>query len=367
MAANVLAFVAAPVVLITGMLAIPLLAVSDAEPPSLAAATETIPPRVLDAYFAAEQHCPGLRWQVLAGIGWVESRHGTTDGATIDPSSGQISPPILGSALDGRDGTQRHPVGRFRGRWGLTGPWEQALGPMQFRAPTFATWGVDANKDGTTDPHDIDDAAATAARYLCGTIGIIDDERKALARYNHDPAYPDRVLAYADTLDETIEVVEGPWICPIAGPTSFTDTWGAPRSGGRRHEGVDMFAAAGTPVIAPVSGELEHTDTRLGGRSFRLWGNDNTYYYGAHLEGFGQTTGNITAGTIIGYVGNTGNARGTPPHLHFEIHPNRARGEPPEPVNPTSIIATGCADHRLGPSLSLNRHRPTHQSPRHDT
>jgi murein DD-endopeptidase MepM/ murein hydrolase activator NlpD len=107
-------------------------------------------------------------------------------------------------------------------------------------------------------------------------------------------------------------------LCPVAGPVAFVDSWGDPRSGGRRHKGVDMMSPHGTPVVAPVSGTVEHRGSGLGGLSYHLNGDDGHYYYGTHLSSYGQS-GHVAAGTVIGYVGETGNA-GTP-HLHFEIHP----------------------------------------------
>lgn len=106
--------------------------------------------------------------------------------------------------------------------------------------------------------------------------------------------------------------------CPVAGATTFVDSWGDPRPGGRLHQGVDMMAVNGTPVVAPVSGVVEHRGNSLGGLSYHLNGDDGHYYYGTHLSAYGQG-GHVPAGTVIGYVGESGNA--STPHLHFEIHP----------------------------------------------
>jgi murein DD-endopeptidase MepM/ murein hydrolase activator NlpD len=123
--------------------------------------------------------------------------------------------------------------------------------------------------------------------------------------------------------------------CPVAG-ASFVDTWLAPRPAGRRHRGVDLFAAEGTPVVAPVGGRVLHGDNDLGGLVFRLWGSDGTYYYGSHLASAGAS-GWVDAGEVIGTVGRTGNAAATPPHLHLQVHPGFG-----EAVDPTPVIAAVC-------------------------
>ena len=344
------------VVLITviGTAMVPLLAVgggSAAAP--LRGAGSGIPARVLTAYQAVDGWCNGLRWQLVAAIGQVESGHGTSGGAKTDETTGEVTPWIFGPPLDGTNSTERIPIGDGLGWWGLTGPWAQAVGPMQFLPSTFARWGVDADRDGTANPHDIDDAAASAANYLCGGHdGAITDERAAVLRYNNSAAYADEVLAIAEGLANPALVIGEGWLCPVAGPVSFTDTWGAPRSGGRTHKGVDMFAARDTPAVAPVAGTVEHRSDPLGGLAFHLWGDDGNYYYGAHLSRYGTVDGHVAAGTILGYVGDTGNAVSTSPHLHFEIHPGRQRGDPPAAVNPTPTVAAACTAHRLGVALS---------------
>lgn len=296
--------------------------------------------RVIDIYRRWDGACPGLRWELMAGIGWIESAHGTTGGAAVD-DDGRVRPPIFGPELDGV-GDAALPIGRWRGQWGVTGDWQRALGPMQILPSTFSMWAVDGEPDGILDPHDIDDAVATAAAYLCGPDHAIGDERAALLRYNRSERYVSEVLRYADSLAEGALIVREGWLCPVAGAVSFIDTWLAPRSGGRLHRGVDMFAARGTPVVAPVAGTVEHYHDRLGGLSFRFWGDDGNFYYGTHLARFGRA-GAVSAGAIVGYVGDTGNAAGTGAHLHFEIHPGRRPGDSPAPVNPTRLVEVACA------------------------
>lgn len=113
---------------------------------------------------------------------------------------------------------------------------------------------------------------------------------------------------------------------PVQGLCSFTDTYGAPRGGGRAHEGVDIIAKAGQYVYAVKDGTLTkqylNSPGSLSGNGWRLTAADGTYFFYAHLSTFapGLSVGSaVKAGQIIGQIGMTGNA--PIPHLHFEVHP----------------------------------------------
>lgn len=122
----------------------------------------------------------------------------------------------------------------------------------------------------------------------------------------------------------------GSWVCPVAGPSAFGDTFGAPRPGGRKHEGVDMMSPYGTPLVAVVSGFANMRTTNLGGNSISLAGDDGNRYFYAHLSSWEGPSRSVAAGEVIGYVGHTGDT--TANHLHFEIHPGGGPAVDPYPT-----------------------------------
>lgn len=123
--------------------------------------------------------------------------------------------------------------------------------------------------------------------------------------------------------------------CPVAGAVSFTDSWGAPRSGGRSHKGVDMIAARGVPIVAIYSGTVYRlSNSALGGKSVYFSSDAGDMYYYAHLDSFadigpGQ---HVPEGHVLGYNGSTGNAPDYLPHLHFEYHPGGGAAVNPYPL-----------------------------------
>lgn len=118
----------------------------------------------------------------------------------------------------------------------------------------------------------------------------------------------------------------GQLVVPVDGvrPKHLASTFGAPRSGSRSHRGTDIFAPRGTPVLAAAEGVVYKVGLdRLGGRVVGVVGPGPAYYYYAHLDRWaeGLEEGDrVDPGDFLGYVGNTGNARTTPPHLHFGVY-----------------------------------------------
>lgn len=131
----------------------------------------------------------------------------------------------------------------------------------------------------------------------------------------------------------------GVFICPMTpGHTSFIDSWGFPRSGGRTHKGVDMMAARGEPVYAVQSGTARASSNGLGGLTVHLYADTGHTYYYAHLDRHAFSgSRRVGQGDVIGYNGSTGNARGGAPHVHFEIRPNGGA-----PVNPYPTVRAAC-------------------------
>ncbi len=125
----------------------------------------------------------------------------------------------------------------------------------------------------------------------------------------------------------------GEWVCPVQGPVAFSDDYGEPRPQGWRHQGNDMFAPRGTPVVAVVDGDVQHRSVNVGGRSFFLRGVDGNVYFGTHLEGYEGPDGFVKAGTVIGYVGDDGDAKGSGTHLHFEIRTPNGKIDPFETIS----------------------------------
>lgn len=128
-----------------------------------------------------------------------------------------------------------------------------------------------------------------------------------------------------------------PYPVPVQGVRTrqLTDQWGAPRSGGRKHQGIDIFAKCGTPVLSATHGLVTRIGTNmLGGQIVRVLGPGGYWHYYAHLSEFGDIKEGqlVTAGTVLGKVGDTGNAKGTPCHLHYGVYSRGGGAENPYPL-----------------------------------
>jgi peptidoglycan LD-endopeptidase LytH len=124
---------------------------------------------------------------------------------------------------------------------------------------------------------------------------------------------------------------------PVAGvkPRALKDTWHAARAPARKHEGIDIFAKKGTPVLSATEGIVTSMGVNeLGGQVVWVMGPDGQFHYYAHLDRFADVARGtrVQPGTVLGTVGNTGNAKTTPPHLHYGVYTNSG------PINPYPLL-----------------------------
>lgn len=117
----------------------------------------------------------------------------------------------------------------------------------------------------------------------------------------------------------------------------IANTWHAPRGSNRRHEGQDIFAPRGTPVYSATRGYIYNIgENNLGGQTVSVAGAGGRFYYYAHLDSYAQGIEEgdfVTQQTVLGYVGTTGNAQGTPPHLHFGVYTSSGA------INPLPLLS----------------------------
>lgn len=118
---------------------------------------------------------------------------------------------------------------------------------------------------------------------------------------------------------------------PVQGGAGYTSDFGAPRSG-HTHQGNDLFGPVGRPLLAVDAGEVRFGTDPLGGNIANLRTSDGTRYYYAHLDRFEGSGRFVVPGEVIGYLGKTGNAATTEPHLHFEVHPQGGAAVDPFPL-----------------------------------
>jgi len=134
---------------------------------------------------------------------------------------------------------------------------------------------------------------------------------------------------------------------------AIADTWQAPRGTARRHEGQDIFAPRGTPILSATRGIiLKVGENTLGGQTVSVMGSGGRIYYYAHLDSYApgiQVGDLVTTRTVLGYVGTTGNAQGTPPHLHFGVY------TPTGAINPLPLLTDRIAPHQARSTTLVSR------------
>lgn len=141
----------------------------------------------------------GVGWPTLAGLGWVESQHGTLGGRTLR-QDGRSSAPVIGPALDGSGAFAAIRSTAGARVWHGDDTWEHAVGPMQFLPDTWRSWASDGDRDGHADPFDLDDAALGSARFLCAggrDLRTVRGWVSAVLSYNHSRRYVDEVYTAA--------------------------------------------------------------------------------------------------------------------------------------------------------------------------
>jgi peptidoglycan LD-endopeptidase LytH len=175
-----------------------------------------------------------------------------------------------------------------------------------------------------------DESAELQARFEEATEEYVELKKKLAARAR---ARAEAVVGGA------AYITSSGMTCPIAAPTSFIDSWGFPRDGGARtHEGTDMMAEMGAPVVAITDGRITYSGVGVtAGNWLELEGDDGHTYWYMHNDENVVTSGRVTVGERIATVGDTGNAAGGAPHVHFEYHPNGG-----EPINPYELLVSVC-------------------------
>ncbi len=211
--------------------------------------------------------------------------------------------------------------------------------------------------------HALDGRIAELDVLVAQTQAQIDTFKAEQAVVGEELAKVQQQLSFVNS---GMAIALGGFVFPVAGPTVFSDTFGAPRMVGTKyyhlHEGTDVFATQGTPLVATNRGVILRKGVGvLGGNKLWLVAADGTQYYYAHLSAFqdGVDDGTVVeAGQVIGYVGNTGNAVTTPPHVHFEIHPGGGPAIDPFPildaVRRSDITALLAAGNQATPSTTTS-------------
>ncbi|MEV5600312.1 NlpC/P60 family protein [Streptomyces sp. NPDC052299] len=216
------------------------------------AEVEGIPKPTCEAYLHAAEailtirpKCTNLSWTLLAGIGKIESHHGTFMGRKVvdktGPRYGNVEPPVIGPVLDGTNNTQRI-YDTDNGKYDHDTTYDRAVGPTQFIPQTWESVAQDGDDDGDTDPQNVFDSALSTAALLCGK-GASDfskskTEHDAIFRYNHSEQYVSDVLAAKAQYDK---------LGDIGGPVDATGKAKTIIQAAKSQKGVDYSWGGGGP------------------------------------------------------------------------------------------------------------------------
>jgi murein DD-endopeptidase MepM/ murein hydrolase activator NlpD len=167
--------------------------------------------------------------------------------------------------------------------------------------------------------------------------GLRAKHRKLTALFREQRALLERLGEERAAVVDALNRYQPLWVCPVRGPNAYHSSFGYRRpegavKNGRMpvHQGVDIFAPYGTPIVAPFDGTAVLATNPVGGYAVRVYG-ARGFVYNAHLSRIG-TLGAVGYGTVVGYVGDSGNAHGTSPHDHFEWHPGDGAAADPYPL-----------------------------------
>lgn len=289
-----------------------------------------IPERVLAAYRNAETQTPVLAagcevsWTVTAGIWKITANHTNLAGHTLS-SDGRVTPPLTHPPSD--DST------------------EERLGPGGIPASVWSEIGVDGGKDGRVDPQQVDDAALTAAIYLCHLTpgGVLDDAglSVALAGYNPQPGWAERVMAwinyYRSLAGHDLGGLGGTYVLPVPAGSVTVEMLTRPH---HDYPAADLPLPVGTPIYAAHGGVVVAIPMPCGevsrcrcGLGVRIAGDDGhtySYCHGHQLTPGIHTGTRVTAGTSIMLSGNSGNSAA--PHLHLQIRTPTGQLICPQPL-----------------------------------
>jgi len=328
-----------------------------------------------DAYSAAAEQIselmPGcvVSPYILAGIAQIESHHGTIFGSTV-AANGDVYPPIIGIALNG-DGVMAIPDtdgGAFDGDT----VWDRAVGPFQFIPTTWANLATDGNGDGFASPHNMYDAALSAARHLCssGAVDYTANDAALMAAiydYNHSAVYVADVIAAATAFEDEAQalqladdsgegvVVGGTYAMPFPKHVTQSGNMANPH---HDYPAIDVGMPVGTELYAITSGTVIDASMTAGGcgGKVQIQGDDGVTYKYCHLRYVEVIIGEeVFIGQAVGRSGGQPGAPGagntTGPHLHLEMNIGGALHCPQtflsalwvnDPIRPTQTPSSGC-------------------------